>query len=52
MNHKYQGRYIEVHKQYDYIEGCWMYKVGKSYKEIHENTTLGEDVGTDMEYRR
>lgn len=28
------------------------YKVGKTYKDIHENTTLGEDVGTSLAYTR
>jgi len=49
---KYKGRYIEVGQTYDYAEGCWMYEVRKSYKDIHENTTLAEDLGTPMEYRR
>ena len=52
INKKYKGRYIEVWKTYDYEKQCWLYEVIRSYREIHENATLGEDVGTEMEYRR
>lgn len=52
INKKYKGRYVEINKKYDYWGGQWMYEVCKSYREIHENTTLGEDVGTIYEYRR
>ena len=52
INKKYKGRYIEVSKTFDHSEGVWMYEVGRTFKEIHENTTLGEDVGTLMEFKR
>lgn len=44
---KYKGKYIEVRKRYD-----GLYEVSKSYSVNHENTTLGEDVGTSQAYRR
>jgi len=52
VNKKYQGKYVEVRKTYCYEEQRWYYEVLRVYREIHENTTLGEDVGTDNEYRR
>lgn len=52
VNKKYYGKYIEVYQVYDYQKRQWMYEVRKVYKTIHENTTLGQDVGTDLAYRR
>lgn len=55
INKKYKGKYVEIYKcpLWDTDEnGNRLYEVRKSYSEIHENTTLGEDVGTSMEYRR
>lgn len=52
INKKYRGRYVEISKVYNYSTQQNEYEVLRSYKEIHENTTLGEDVGTDMEYCR
>jgi len=52
INKKYAGKYVDISKQFDYEKQVWDYTVNKAYKEIHENTTLGEDVGTSMEYRR
>lgn len=52
VNKKYRGRYVEFQSSYDYSTGKTDYKIIKSYKDIHENTTLGEDVGTEFEYRR
>lgn len=52
VNKKYKGVYIEINKQYDYSKQQRMYTVGKKYKTIHENATLGEDVGTAYEYAR
>ncbi len=47
INKKYKGKYIDIYKDY-----TGLYEVRKVYKDIHENTTLGEDVGTPMEYKR
>jgi len=47
INKKYKGKYIDVYKRYD-----GLYEVRKVYSKIHENTTLGEDVGTELAYRR
>jgi len=52
VNKKYQGRYIEFTQTWDHKNDRWEYEVHKTYKDIRENTTLGEDVGTSMEYRR
>lgn len=52
VNKKYRDRYITITKSYDYQNQCWMYEVGKTFREIHENTTLGQDVGTSLEYMR
>ena len=52
INKKYRGKYIEIYKTYDYEKQKDLYEVRKVYKEIHENTTLGEDVGTALEYCR
>lgn len=52
INKKYQGKYVKIGKTFDTTNKVWMYEVWKTYKEIHEDTTLGEDVGTSLEYRR
>lgn len=52
VNKKYKGKYIEIYKSYDYSNKEYLYEIGKVYSVIHENTTLGEDVGTSMEYMR
>jgi hypothetical protein len=49
---KYAGKYIQIHKLYDYNKHIDLYEVIKVYKEIHEDTTRGEDVGTGEEYTR
>ena len=55
VQRKYKGKYIEVCKCPDWDrneKGEKLYEVRKSYKEIHENTTRAEDLGTDYEYCR
>jgi len=52
VHKKYKGRYISITKHFDHESDQWLYTVGKTYSEIHEDTTLGEDVGTSDEYRR
>ena len=52
VNKKYKGIYIEFSGVYDYIKKQTLYTIFKTYKCIHENTTLGEDVGTEYEYTR
>lgn len=52
VNKKYRGKYIDISKIYDYSMREWIYTVNRAYRDIHENTTLGEDVGTDREYTR
>jgi hypothetical protein len=52
VNKKYRGKYVEFIETYDYTTGKTMYEILNVYKTIHENTSLGEDVGTDLEYCR
>lgn len=52
VNKKYKGKYVEIRKTFDYKKQQYDYEVLKSYSKIHENTTRGEDVGTDWEHCR
>lgn len=52
INKKYKNRYIEFRQVFDYQTKQWNYEVIKVYKNIHENTTLGQDVGTLLQYTR
>ena len=52
VNKKYKGRYVELGTTYDYENQRWLYEVRKTSKTIRENMTLGEDVGTQLEYQR
>lgn len=52
VNKRYRDKYVEVYQEYDYKNQRWMYEVRKVYKNIHENTTLGQDVGTSLAYCR
>ena len=52
VNKKYKGVYIEFISTYDYSLKQWSYEICKTSATIRENMTLGEDVGTSMEYRR
>jgi len=52
VNKKYRGKYVEFNETYDYTTRKTMYEILNVYSTIRENTTLGEDVGTDMEYCR
>lgn len=52
INKKYKGKYIEIRSQYDYSKKTYLYEVIKVSKTIKENMTLGEDVGTPLEYCR
>jgi hypothetical protein len=52
INKKYKGKYIEIISQYDYSKRIYLYQVIKVSSTIKENMTLGEDVGTPLEYCR
>lgn len=52
VNKKYKGKYVEILSIYDYSLGINLYEVIKVSSTIRENMTLGEDVGTSMEYCR
>ena len=51
-NKKYAGKYVEMAKSWDYQSNRWDYEIKKTSKTIRENMTRGEDIGTEMEYRR
>jgi hypothetical protein len=52
VNKKYKGRYVAFSQSYDYVTGEYDYTITKTSRVIKENMTLGEDVGTALEYRR
>lgn len=52
VNKRYKGIYVEFSERYDYSLKKSFYTIGRKSKTIRENMTLGEDVGTPMEYRR
>ena len=52
VNKKYKGKYIEFRRSYNWETRQDDYEIRKVYRTIHENTTLGEDVGTEWEYNR
>jgi hypothetical protein len=52
VNKKYKGKYIELISTYDYSKRKNRYEVLKVSSTIRENMTLGEDVGTNLEYCR
>ena len=49
---KYKNKYIEVNRRLDYASGEVRFEVLRAYSVIHENTTLGQDLGTELAYRR
>tara|TARA_R100001244_G_scaffold76520_2_gene60779 strand:+ start:588 stop:767 length:180 start_codon:yes stop_codon:yes gene_type:complete len=52
INKKYKGKYVEIYPSWCHETGKQLYEVGKTSRVIRENMTLGEDVGTENEYRR
>jgi hypothetical protein len=52
VNKKYKGKYVQFLRTYDYQKQKDFYEIVKTSKTIRENMTLGEDVGTSMEYCR
>ena len=52
VHKKYVNRYIEFNSTYDYSKQEWLYEVNKTSDTIRENMTLGQDVGTALEYCR
>jgi hypothetical protein len=52
VNKKYKGIYVEFLTTYCYSERCNFYEIINKSKTIRENMTLGEDVGTNLEYSR
>ena len=52
VNKKYKGKYIEILSSYDYSLKVNLYEVIRVSSVIKENMTLGEDVGSSLEYCR
>jgi len=52
INKKYKDKYVEIYQTYNYDTKQTEYEVRRVYDTIHENATLVQDVGTDMEYWR
>lgn len=49
---KYKNIYVEFLSNYDYTTRQILYEIIKTSKVIRENMTLGQDVGTELEYNR
>lgn len=49
---KYKDIYVDVYRFLDYNAGTVMFEVRKTSKTIKENMTVGQDVGTELAYRR
>ena len=49
---KYKNKYIEINTTYCYTKHITLYEVIKVSSTIRENMTLGQDVGTTLEYCR
>lgn len=49
---KYKNIYVDVYRILDYQSGEVRFELRKTSKTILENMTLGQDVGTEMAYRR
>jgi len=49
---KYKNTYVEVLDSYCYDTRQYLYEVVKTSKTTRENMTLGQDLGTDLEYTR
>ena len=55
IHKKYKDKYIEVLERPFWDtdkQGNKLYEVHGVYSQIHENTTLGQDVGTTLAYTR
>lgn len=52
VNKKYKGKYVEFLSRFDYSKKVYYYKIIRTSNVIRENMTLGEDVGTSLEYTR
>lgn len=52
LRSKYKNRYVELSMVFNYQTGENDYTVIKSYKDIHENTTMANDVETPFAYTR
>lgn len=52
VQNKFRNKYVDVYRVLDYSSGDVRFEVRKVYDTIHENSTLGQDVGTELAYTR
>ena len=52
VNKKYKNVYVEIRETYDWDKRITLYDIIRTSRTIRENTTLGQDVGTALEYTR
>lgn len=52
VQNKFRDKYVDVYRVFDYSSGDVMFEIKKVYDTIHENTTLGQDLGTELAYTR
>lgn len=52
IKRKYKDKYLDIYEVFDYDTKQSKYEIRKVYDTIHENTTLGQDVGTELAYTR
>jgi len=49
---KFRDKYVDVYRLLDYSSGEVRFEIRNVYRTIHENSTLGQDVGTELAYTR
>ena len=52
VHKKYHDVYVSITRHFDYSSGDVRFEIHKTAKTIHENMTLGQDVGTSLAYTR
>lgn len=52
VHKKYKDKYINITCSFNYDTLKYNYTINKVSSTIKENMTLGQDVGTDLAYRR
>ena len=52
IHKKYKNIYVDVYRTLDYSTGEAVFEIRRTSRVIRENMTLGQDVGTELAYRR
>ena len=55
INKKYFDKYVDIYERPSWDtdkNNDTLYEIRKVFSVIHEDTTLGQDVGTSLAYRR